>query len=339
MKNSKNLKLLIGVLISAVAVWFAVQGINFNQVGDSLGRLNYGLVLLSFIPYGIALIMKVTRWQLLFYPGPKITLGRLWSTLMMSYLFNTVLPARLGEVVRAYALSRSENIGPVRVLSTILLEKILDVMTMFIFLVALLPFLDISSDFRNAAFFTGGLVVSAFVVCLLMAAFRKQAEILIKWFLKFLPTKIADKLYGFVSEILDVLGVLLNFKLSLNLWAQSIFQWTLVIANYMILGWALGIPLTFELAMLLMITLNLGMAVPSAPGYIGVFEALVKAALTPFFPGQDSLLLTFGLLLHVLGFLPVIIFGAIASAREGVTLGKIPTIPPDRLTPSDIKAN
>ena len=308
----KHLKLWVGLVISAVAVWFALSGINFGQVGDSFSRLNWWWILASLIPYFLNLFMKITRWQLLFSPSPKIRLGRLWATLNISYLFNTVLPARLGEIVRAYALSRSERISPVRVLSTIFLEKIMDVMTMFIFLIFLLPFLSLGDDIKQAAFITGGLVVVAFLVCMLMAAFRKQSEALVRWVLR---------------EVLDVLGILLDFKLSLNLWAQSVVLWLMIVVNYMFVAFALNIPLKFELGMVLLIALNLGMVVPSAPGYIGVFEALVKVSLLPFFPGQESMLVSLGLLLHITGYLPVIILGAYYTWAEGLSFGKVPATP------------
>lgn len=319
----KHLKLLIGIVISVGAAWLAVKDIQFSKVGDTLGNLNWWWVLLSMIPFFIILLLKVTRWQLLFHPGPQVSLHRLFATLMMSYLFNTVLPARLGEVVRAYALSRSEKIGPVRVLSTILLEKILDVMMMFIFLIGLLPFLQLGNDIKQAAFVTGGVVIAAFLTCMLMAAYRKQAEQLIQWFLKWLPGGLRTRLFGLVTEVLDVLEVLLKFKLSLNLWAQTLLIWVLVVCNYMAIAFALGIPLTFELALVLTIVINLGMVVPSAPGYIGVFEALVLAALLPFFPGQESVLFSYGLFLHIVDFLPVVLLGMLYTSREGINIGKV----------------
>jgi glycosyltransferase 2 family protein len=316
----KNWKLWVGLVISVLAAWFALQGIAFDKMGDAIARMNWFWVVVSYIPFAILLLLKVTRWQLLFPEGIKVPLRRLWATLMISYLFNTALPARLGEIVRAFALSRSEKISPVRVLSTILVEKILDVMTIVIFLVALLPFVDIPNEIRGPALVLGLGVVGAFVTCILMAIFRQPAERLIALVLRPIPAKFREKLLGFASEVLDALTVLLNVKLSFNLWAQSFLIWTLVMLNYMLVAFALNIPLTFEMAALVTIALNLGMAVPSAPGYIGVFEALVKLALIGFFPGQDSLVLTYGLVLHVLGFLPVVALGMYYSAREGISL-------------------
>lgn len=328
----KDWKAWVGIIISALAVWWALQGIAFDKVGGAIANLDWFWIIVAQIPYFIVLIMKVTRWQLLFAPGPMVKLKRLWETLMMSYFFNTVLPARLGEVVRAYALGRSENIGMVRVLSTILLEKILDLMTIFIFLIALLPFLNIPTDVRNIGLLVGGLFVVAFILSIIMAIYRKQAERFILFCLKPLPESWRSKLFGFACEVLDVLGVLLDWKLSLNVWAQSIAMWVIVLVNYMFIAFAFGMPLTLELAVLLTIITNLGMAVPSAPGYIGVFESTVIIALINFFPDKDALF-SFGLILHITSFLPVIILGAIYTSKEGIDLSKMQNAKKDTDTP------
>lgn len=319
----KQLKLWVGLVISVVSIWFAFQGIDFGKVLGSFGSLNWWWMLLYIPPYFLVLGLKVTRWQLLFYPGPKISYNRLFSALMISYLWNTILPARLGEVVRAYVVSRSEKIGVARTLSTILLEKILDITTCMIFLVVLLPFLKVEDWIRQSALILGGGVILAFIICMLMAAWRKQAEKLIDWFLSKLPEKIGNKLHGFVAEILDTLTVLLNFKVSLNLWFQSIVMWAINITLYLVIAWAVGLNMTFEQSVLVMITANLGMAVPAAPGYVGTFELVIKTTLAPFFPGQESLVLSFALLQHVVAFLPVVLIGAFYTWREGLSLGNV----------------
>ena len=324
----KQLKFWIGLVVSVVCIWFALQGIQFDKVGDSLGSLNWLYLLLYIPPYFIVLGLKVTRWHLLFYPDSRVHYPRLFSSLMISYLWNTILPARLGEVVRAYVVSRSEKIGVARVLSTILLEKILDIITMMLFLLILLPFLSVEDWIKQSALILGGGVLLGFLVCMLMAARRREAEKVIGWFLKKLPAKISSKLDKFVVEILDSLKVLLNFKISLNLWFQSIVMWCFNITLYLLIAWAINLNMTFEQGVLVMITTNLGMAVPSSPGYVGSFELVIKLTLLPFFPGKESLILTFALLQHVVSFLPVIILGAFYSWREGLSLGKVEQVKP-----------
>ncbi len=292
-------------------------------MGASLGKLNWALVLIYFIPYFVVILLKVTRWKLLFYPLKTIKYQRLFSSLMISYLWNTVLPARLGEVVRGYVVSRSEKIGVARVFSTILLEKILDIITMMLFLLALLPFLKIDDNIRQPALILGGGVILAFMACLLMAARRREADRFFNFFLNRLPLKLRNNLHSYVTDILDTLTVLLNFKISLNLWFQSILMWAINTTLYLLIAWAVGLNLTFEQGVLVLITSNLGMAVPSSPGNVGTFELVIKVTLLPFFPGQESLILTFALLEHVIAFLPVVLLGAFYSWREGLAPGKV----------------
>lgn len=329
---SKQLKLLLGLIVSGVSIWLSLRGIEFDKVGDSLGKINWFWMFVYIFPYIVVIGFKVTRWRVLFYPDSRrMGYQPLFSSLMISYMANTVLPARLGEVVRAYVLSRREKIGVARVLSTILLEKILDIITMFIFLLALLPFLKVEDWIKQSALIFGGGVIGAFLVCLLMAARRREAELVIDWFLNKLPQNLATKLRGFVIEILDTLTVLLNFKVSVNMWTQSIILWVFNITLYWFIGFAIGLPLTFEQSVLVMITTNLGMVVPAAPGYVGTFELVITTTLNPFFPdpAQKSLLFSYALLQHVVSFLPVVIIGVFYAWREGLGLGKMDKVKAD----------
>jgi uncharacterized membrane protein YbhN (UPF0104 family) len=105
-----------------------------------------------------------------------------------------------------------------------------------------------------------------------------------------------------------------------------------------VIAWAINLNLTFEQSVLVMITTNLGMAVPSSPGNVGTFELVIKVTLLPFFPGQESLILSFALLQHVVAFLPVVILGAFYSWREGVYLGKVEQVKPAEYPEKEIIA-
>lgn len=321
----KYLKIWGGLIISAVCLWFAVKDIKFEKVGDALGTLNWGWIALTILPFVVVIWVKTWRWQILLHPD-QVSGHRLFSALMISYLWNTILPARLGEVVRAYTVSRTEKIGTVRVFSSILLEKILDIITVFVFVLVLLPFLTIDEGLKTGAFILGSLMVTAFVICLLMAWQRARAESFIKFFLKPLPKKLGDALFGFASEVLDAVKILLNPKLSLVLWSQSLVLWFVNAYIYLWVALAINLPMSFEISMMVMIASNLGMAVPAAPGYVGTFEAVIMAVL-PVSLGlayaNRDLVFTYALLEHVVGFLPVVLLGAFYTWREGLSLGKV----------------
>ncbi len=340
----KYLKIFAGLIISGVCLWYSLQGIRFDKVGEAFGSLNWWWIALTTFPFVFVIWIKIWRWQYLLHPD-KVGLHRLYSSLMISYLWNTVLPARLGEVVRAYAVARTEKIGTVRVFSSILLEKILDVISMFVLLVLLLPFLKIDDALRTGAIIFGSLMITAFVVCLVMAWRRREAEIVIKFFLKPLPTKFGNKLFGFASEILDTIAILLNPRISLILWSQTLALWIVNVFIYTFVAYAVNLPMSFEIGLMVMIASNLGMAVPSTPGYIGTFEAVIiavmPATLSAAYANRD-LVFTYALMEHVVGFLPVVLLGAYYTWREGLSLGKVEkpadTAVPAELTPVAVAA-
>jgi glycosyltransferase 2 family protein len=317
----KYLKIGAGLLISGVCIWWALQGINFEEVGRAIVGLNWWLLAVSYIPYFIIMGMKITRWQVLLHPD-KLPFPPLFGALCISFFWNTILPARLGEIVRTSVVNLRFKLGFARVLSTVLLEKILDVATNIVFLLCLLPFLNIDGGVRTTAFILGGIIVLGVATALIMAAFRQQAEGIIRFFLKPLPQKFGSALFHFAEQVLDSLAVLLNLRLALNIVGQSLILWTVNIFTYWLVGLAMGVPLTFTLALWVMIATNLGMAVPSAPGYLGVFHAIIIAALTPFV-ADKNLLVGYAVIMHLSGFLPVVILGAFFTLREGLSLGKI----------------
>jgi hypothetical protein len=317
----KYLKIGVGLLISGACLWWALQGINFGEVGNAIVNLNWWILAISYLPYFFIMAAKVTRWQVLLHPD-KLPFTPLFGALCISFFWNTILPARLGEIVRTSVVSLRFKLGFARVLSTVLLEKILDVATNIVFLLCLLPFLKIDDGVRTTAFILGGVIVTGVVVALVMAAFRHQSEAITRFFLKPLPKKIGDALFNFATQVLDSLAVLLNPRLAFNIVGQSFLLWTVNIFTYWLVGIAMNVPLTFELALWVMIATNLGMAVPSAPGYLGVYHAIIVAALTPFI-ADKNLLLSYAVIMHLSGFLPVVILGAIFTLREGLSLGKV----------------
>ncbi|MEI7555655.1 lysylphosphatidylglycerol synthase transmembrane domain-containing protein [Candidatus Chlorohelix sp.] len=321
----KYLKFVIGLLISGVCLWLAIKDIQFSKVGDALSTLNWWWLLAVSIPTMIVIYFKVWRNQLLLKPD-HVHKYRLFTALMISYLWNTILPARLGEVVRAYTVARTEKIGTVRVFSAILLEKILDIIPCFVLILGLIPFLSIEDGLKTSVLLLGSAMVAAFLVCLLMAWQRNRAEKFIKFVLKLLPQKIAHKLYSFAEEVLDAVSILLNPRIAVVLFIQSMVQWTLNSLIYLWVAWAVGLPMSFEVGMMVMIASNLGMVVPAAPGYIGTFEvvimAVLPASMNAAYANRD-LVFTYALLEHIVGFLPVVLLGAYYTWHEGLKLGKV----------------
>ena len=323
----KQLKYVIGFLISAVALWYALKDTDFAKVGKAFAEANYWWLAASMLPFAIVMLQKAYRHKTLFWPLKNIAFHNIFAALMMSYLFNTILPARLGEVVRAYTITRRQKIPVGRTFSTVLLEKILDVITLFAFFLVLLALhaVHFEPGLRNSLLIICGIVVAGFVVALLMAWQRPVAERVIRFFVGFLPARFNDRLHRLADQVLDSLEVLIHPRLSAWIWLQSIGIWAVTSISYLFWGYAMNLPPTFSigLAFLVMITTNLAMAVPSAPGYVGVLELVTLQTLLPYLGESNrELINSYAFLTHIAGFLPLVAVGAVYALREGVSLGE-----------------
>ena len=129
---SKKLIAVAGVLISVVALWWALHDIRFQQVGDALARIQWGWFLLAVPPWVFTFWAQGGPLAPALSPrrGQRVGQGHLLSALMIGYLFNTILPLRTGELVRATVMRLTEQLPIARTLSTILVEKVLDTMTL-----------------------------------------------------------------------------------------------------------------------------------------------------------------------------------------------------------------
>src|SRR5262249_54827248 len=148
-------KVWIGVAISAGLLWGAVRGGSLDEVLQQLrhgrGAWRIPLVVSIFLRFWLSAL----RWQLLLRPVKRVGLHRLFAVTMIGFMANNILPARLGEVVRAYALGRSEALSPSVPFATIVIERMFDGFTLLLFLVGGLSFLQPSQALLWAAALTG----------------------------------------------------------------------------------------------------------------------------------------------------------------------------------------
>src|SRR5262249_3447079 len=147
-------KVWLGVAVSAVLLWVVVRGVNFDEVLQQLRQVRLAWLLRLFVRFFPPFWLPALRWQLLLKPVKRIGVHRLFAITMIGFMANNVLPARLGEFVRAYALGRSESLSPSLPFATIVIERIFDGFTLLLFLVGGLTFLKPSRALLVAAALT-----------------------------------------------------------------------------------------------------------------------------------------------------------------------------------------
>lgn len=304
------LRLGLGAAASGVALFLALQDVSVAGVYTALSQADIGLVGLALVSVAVNTLAKAIRWQVLLGPaGKRIGLGRCLAALLIGQMLNTLLPARVGELTRAYQIG---SLGPGRTftLATVMVEKILDMLSyafLFIFLIFLIPLPGWMSD-SGYGFVGVALLVS---LAVFVATYQQVAIVrLVEWAARLLPERGRVWVTGRLRAALASLDVLQNGSDLFRLAFWSALAWaTAVLNNYLVLL-AFGLHLPLAASLLVLIGLQVGISIPSAPGRIGIFEYICVLALGVF-NVDSALALGYGLVLHAVVLLPTTLVGLV----------------------------
>jgi glycosyltransferase 2 family protein len=305
-----------GVIISLAAIIFIIYKFDLQNLANAIRSANYWVLFLSL---GISVIWLGVRglvWRTLL--KEKASYRDVFLTLSEGYLLNNILPFRLGELGRAFLLGRKASLGFVEVLSTIAIERILDVAFSAVILLSAVPFVIGAAGAGKIATLMGILVVVGLLTLYLLARNREWAMDLFVRISRRWPT-FQERGGVLVDSFLSGLEVLTDGWLFIRVlfwmildWGISIFQFYLLLVAFFPHPqpiWAL-----FGLG-----AAAFGNAVPSMPGAIGTYDAALAGALT-IVSGDPTTSLAATLVAHVFNYIVTGIIGAYALATEGETL-------------------
>lgn len=316
----KDPRALVGVLVSVVAVVVLLYVVDVREVLAVVSRADPLAVAAVIGTTLLAMWTKAVRWRWLF-PEPE-TLSRrgLHECLYVGYMVNTILPLRAGEVVRAFLAAEAEKQNKSTTLATVFIEKVLDLGTIALILALLgVIFPDLPESARYAAYLSGiGIVVAVAGIVFVLAA-RGVATGIALWLEKRVPPLASLGLAGLLNAFLDGLAFARN---PVTLWwvvFWSVIQWTISASTVTFALLAVGIPGNswyelLQMTLLVLVATNLSMAIPSAPGYVGVFHGVFVATLALFGINEDRATAA-AVVEHALVFGLFIVVGAYFMAR------------------------
>jgi uncharacterized protein (TIRG00374 family) len=302
----------IGVSISIVCVFLVLRGVDLNQTADVIRGTRPGWLVLAAAAVTADLAFRALRWQALIAPIHPVPLRRLSAYMLVGYLANNVLPARLGELVRCHYLGDREGISRSATLGTVVVERVVDTVVLVgIGAVAILV-LNVR-----------GVVVSAILVGVALAGLLCVALALALAAHR-LPG--AGRVVSFLGRWPRVVGVATRLRDGLRVAALprtigvaavlSVAAWSCTVLAFLAVGQALGIELTVGEGALLAAGTNLATAVPSGPGYLGTFE-YAGQTIAAAFGFQAAAGLALALLIHVLTLAVSSSGGVVALIRLG----------------------
>lgn len=275
--------------------------------------------------YFIAVWARAWRWHYLLKPLKNISTNELFPTVAIGYFGNNILPARAGELLRAVVLKKDEDVPISASLATIIVERVFDgvVMLGFVFVnLAELARLTTSSgfvgDIRTLAL--GGTVIflGALLVFLIAAMYPQRAQIVLTAIVnRVFPERLRLPVLEFSDRFLGGLAALRSPRGALMIFLTSVVIWLLETGKYWFLMHAFPFEVSFFALMLMNGIVNLATTIPSAPGYVGTFDAPGIAVLQAYAVPKATAA-AYTLALHAALWLPITALGGYYMLKKGV---------------------
>ena len=253
-------------------LWIAFRGTDLSRLGASMRDANYWWIGASLVLLAFSHFLRAWRWRYLLEPFKAgIPLRKLFSAVMIGYLFNNLLP-RAGELVRPYVIARMERVPVSGAFGTIVIERIIDTFS-FLFLFALLPVLydgPLAESFpwlHDGGIIVFAVTVAGLSVLLLMMKRRDWTDSALRWGARFLPRSSAGKIEGVVHGFLDGFRFLGRPKNFAVIFVFSAGIWGLYIAMMYVSFFAFGLAeLGFQTAVVILTISSIGTAIPTPGG-------------------------------------------------------------------------
>ncbi len=321
----------IGFILSLVFLVIFFRKIDLASIWESFQRVEY-LYLLPFVFINLFSVwIRAKRWQYLLAPIKKVKISPLFYATAIGFMANNILPARVGEFVRAYVLGGKEKISKTTSFATIVVERLFDgftILSLFLVVILLMPFPpDRSRVFTQHTIKMAGFLsffIYLIILGLLLALrfHNEKANRLIGFFLRRLPQKLAKKISETIESFILGLEIL---RRAGDIWiiiVFSFFLWVVISLSYYLLFLAFHLDLPVLAAFFLLVVVAFGVSIPSAPGYIGTFHWACAAGLI-FLGIEANLAKSFSLLLWFVGFIPTILLGLYSLGKEGMSIRQL----------------
>jgi hypothetical protein len=327
--KKKYLHITIGLSVTAICLWLAVpgSGLAAKQQGLKATALAFQQAHYWWLVPLMALLaiffwLKAYRWRLLLTPIRRFSTYEVVPATMIGFMGNNLLPAHLGELMRMYVLGRTYKVSRTAVLSSIVLERVLDVIAiMFFFIIAIFS-ANLSSELK-----LGGLLVAvggvSAIGCLVVFVFWTEAILRVsEKIFRFLPEKIHHRLSRMIEASAQGLQTLRHFGRFSYAIFLSIVHWGILgIFTYLSFV-ALSIEVPVSAAFLVLAATMVGVIIPAAPGYWGTIQACFVLGLKPFGVPQEAALAS-SIYYHVSQYVPITLVGLIYMVRLRLNLGEL----------------
>lgn len=318
----------IGLALTVGLLWWVFRDVPWHEVLDVLRGANVPLAVLSVVVATMIFPLRARRWRpILHAVEPDLPFGPLWRATAMGFMANSVLPSRMGELVRAYALTRETSVSFSAAFASLVVDRVFDGFVVLLLMV--LAMLDPAFPAGvSAATYAGTgavAIVGIAVVLYAIVFFPDQLIRLFELFARKVAPRFEERGRQLLRAFADGLSVLRHPARFLEVFGWALALWLTQALSFWIMFKAVGITAPFSAALFVQGLIVLFVALPSTPGFFGLFEAAAKVGLV-MYGVSESLAVAWGFIFHVLSLIPITLIGLYYVARAGMTLGDLKQI-------------
>lgn len=322
-------KLWVGIGISLFCIVLLLVKIDFGKLLAAFREMDCRYLIpavgFTFISY----YFRAVRWRFLLLPIKKTQMNNLFAATIIGYMANNLLPARLGEFVRAYSLGEKEEIDKSAVFATLVLDRLFDGFT--VLLILLFAFFTVTlpagMEKVQAGLVMGGYVTLAlYIAVIIFLVMLKRHTFLTLQFIRALlrpfPATVAERVIPILGSFIE--GLRLSSRLAdlIAMFVSSLVIWFFAILPVDMVLRSFGITLPITASMFIMVFLVFAVMVPASPGFIGTYHYACVTGLGAF-GIRDEKALSIALVVHAVSFFPVILVGLYFLWRDNISLTKI----------------
>jgi glycosyltransferase 2 family protein len=303
----------VGIAVSIVAIALVVASVDLQRTAAVLASAQPAWLAVAAVFLAIDILVRAIRWRRLLDPVARVDLVPVLGYLLIGYLANNVLPARLGELVRCHYLGDREGISRATALGTVVVERVVDIAVVVAIAAASILILSVRGIVASAVL-VGVAVTALLAVALVVGVVahrvpgaERVAAAAARW----------PRVAGVAGRLRDGLAVAGKPRTLVEALALSVVAWGATLLAFAAAGQAVGVELSIGQASLLASGVALAAAIPSGPASLGTFElAAVRIGLAVGV--ADAPALAIALVIHALILAITSIGGIVALARLGV---------------------
>lgn len=318
----RDRKLWLGALgtVLFLALFFART--DFGELGDALAEANYWWVVPAIAVWFVSAWFRALRWRLLLGHLAKVTTAALYPIVIIGYMANNLLPARTGEIVRAYILGERHRVSKMSTLGTITVERLLDGFVLVIMLVVVGAFVGLDNSLRVLAIATAAALTLGLIVLLWATSASHRAHRLVELGLRLTPTRFRPTARTLAAAFIDGLTSLQKPPIVAMVLLTTLIAWLLEAFMYYLVGISFDLGEPFSTYLLVTAAANLAITVPSTSGGVGPFELAARETLTSLGIASGAAS-AYAVALHGFLLLPVIVAGLLCLWGINISLARV----------------